>query len=146
MGTTFVISGLRRKRAHLAGEIEAEERHQAERREALAALDAVLRMFEPQSNPDMIASIRPCTRRNLFFRRGEQSRLCIAALRDASGPVSCRQVVDYCLAAKGLHDLEPQVRAQMTEHIRATLVRLAERGVVRKIVERPETWWELSKE
>ena len=137
------MSGLRRKRAHLAGEIEAEEKRQVERREGLATLDAVIRMFEPQSNPEMIAPIRPCTVRNLFFRRGEQMRLCIQALRKAARPITCRQVVDFCLVAKGLHDLEPQVRAQMTEHVRSTLVRLAERGVVRKIVERPDTWWEL---
>jgi hypothetical protein len=141
MGTAFVMSGLRHKRAHLAGEIEAEEKRQAERRYALATLDAVIRMFEPQSNPDLIAPIRPCTIRNLFVRRGEQMRLVIQALREAAQPIPCRQVVNFCIAAKGLHDLEPQVRAQMTEHIRATLVRLAERGVARKIVERPDTWW-----
>ena len=143
MGTAFVISGLRRKRAHLAGEIEAEEKRQAERREALATLDAVIRMFEPMSNPELIAPIRPCTVRNLFFRRGEQMRLVIQALREAPKPIPCRQVVDFCVAAKGLHDLEPQVRAQMTEHVRTALSRLERKGAARRIVTAPDVWWEL---
>jgi hypothetical protein len=46
---TFVISGLRRKRARMAGAIEAAERNLAERREELASLDAVIRLFSPQS-------------------------------------------------------------------------------------------------
>jgi hypothetical protein len=107
MGIAFVISGLRRKPAHLAGQIEAEETRQAERREGLTTLDAVIRLFEPQSNPELIAPVRPCTTvRNLFFRRGEQMRLCIQALREAAKPIPCRQVVDFCVAAKGPHDLD----------------------------------------
>ncbi len=142
MGTAILLFGLKNKRARMAGEIEAEERRQAKRREALETLDAVIRMFEPQTNPELIAPIRPYSVSNLYFRRGEQTRLCIAALREANGPMSCRQVVDFCLTAKGLSGIEPQVRAQITEHVRAALARLAERRVVRKVVERPETWWE----
>jgi hypothetical protein len=140
MGTAILLFGLKNKRARMAGEIEAEERRQAKRREALETLDAVIRMFEPQSNPELIAPIRPYSVSNLYFKRGEQMRLCIAAMREANNPISCRQIVDFCLAAKALSGIDSKVRAQITEHVRAALVRLAERGLVRKIVERPETW------
>ncbi len=43
--------GLRRKRARIAGEIEAAERKLIPKREALAQIDALLRLFDPGSNP-----------------------------------------------------------------------------------------------
>jgi hypothetical protein len=142
MPDTFVVSGLRRKRAHLAGEIELAQRLIDKQRGTLATLDAVIRLFEPQSNPELIASIRPAGQRCLFFRRGEQTRLCVSALREAGKPVTTRQVADYAMAAKGL-DPEPRVRERIIEHVRGTLTRLADKGVTRKIVERPDVWWEL---
>jgi hypothetical protein len=76
MPDTFAILALRRKRAHIAGEREAAERRIVPLRATLAQLDAVIRLFEPAGNPEMIPSIRP-SRRNLFFRHGEQTRLCV---------------------------------------------------------------------
>jgi hypothetical protein len=46
------------------------------------------------------------------------------------------------MEAKGL-DLEPTARTAFTDHVRLCLTRLAGKGVVRKIVEWPEVWWEL---
>jgi hypothetical protein len=143
MGNSFVIYGLRRKRARLAGEIQAAQTALGKKRETLATLDAVIRMFEPTTNPDLIAPIRPCSRRCLYFRHGEQMRLAISALREAGKPVSCREVAEYAMAAKGL-DPEPRIKAQITEGIRIALVSAAKKGLARKIVEWPETWWELA--
>jgi hypothetical protein len=141
MGDTFAISALHRKRARLAGQIEAAERAIASQRETLATLDAVIRLFEP-SNPELIPAIRPYSKRALFFRNGEQSRLCLSALRARGGPMSCRQVADFALAAKGL-ELDWPLREQVTKSIRSSLTRLAASGSVRKIVAWPDTWWEL---
>ena len=74
MGNTFVISGLRNKRARIAGEIRVAETAIAQRREELAQIDAVLRMFAPDCNPDMIPPIRPGSH-GLFFRYQELSRI-----------------------------------------------------------------------
>jgi len=142
MADTFAIYALRRKRARLAGEILAAQNAVARQREKLATLDAVIRMFEPESNPDLIAAIRPVGRRCLYFRRGEQMRLCLAALREAGKPTSCRAVAEYAMGAKGLSPELP-AREVITEHIRSTLYRLERKGIVRKLVDWPETWWEL---
>jgi len=142
MGDTFAIHALHRKRAHLAGEIDAAQRALMRQRDTLATLDAVIRLFEPTSNPELIASIRPVSRRSLYFRHGEQPRLCVSALREAGKPVTTRHVAEYVMEAKGL-DPEPLVRTAFTEHVRSCLARLAGKGVVRKIVEWPEVWWEL---
>jgi hypothetical protein len=59
MGNTFVISGLRNKRARIAGEIAHAQRLLDQRRAELAQVDAVIRMFTPDCNPDMILPIQP---------------------------------------------------------------------------------------
>ncbi len=100
-------------------------------------------MFEPASNPELIPAIRPVSMRCLYFRHGEQKRLVLTALREANKPVSCRYVVEYALAAKGL-DLPPRAKANVTERVRATLANLAEQSLVRKLVNWPDTWWELA--
>jgi hypothetical protein len=142
MGNTFVLSGLRDKRARLAGEIDQAQRAITQQREALATLDAVIRMFDATSNPELIPAIRPRSSRCLYFRHGERAWLCINALREAGKPVSVRWVADYCMEAKGLNP-DQRVREQITEGIRQCLHRIAAKGLARKILEFPETWWEL---
>ncbi len=143
MADTYAIIALRRKRAHLAGEIEAAQRKIERQRETLATLDAVIKMFQPDTNPEMIAAIRPCSARCLYFRRGEQMALSMAALREAGKPASTRYIADYAIAAKGLNP-DKRVRDTITENIRQALGRLAKRGLARKIVVWPDTWWELN--
>jgi hypothetical protein len=143
MGDTFAIMALRRKRAHLAGEIEKAQRALARNRDTLATLDAVTRLFEPASNPDLIPSIRPCSARCLYFRRGEVARLSLAALREAGKPVSTRYITEHALAAKGL-DVDPLIKVKITETVRQALGRLAAKGITRKVIQWPEAWWELA--
>ena len=142
---TFVIMGLHRKRARLAGEIEAAEGSLAKQREALAQVDAVIRLFDARSNPELIPAIRP-TPRCLFFRHGEQMRLCVSALREAGRPLRAAAVARYAMLAKGLPVDDWRVDQEVADRIRIALGRLAKRGVVRRIVVAPETWWELSEE
>ena len=52
MGTYYAIIQLRDKRARLAGEIAKAERVLAANKRDLANLDAVIRLFEPETNPD----------------------------------------------------------------------------------------------
>lgn len=143
-GHIIVLAGLRDKRARLAGEIEAADRAIRKQREALATLDAVIRMFEPESDPELIASIRPVSRRCMFFRHGEFTRLCAAALREAGKPVKASYVATYALEAKGLGEADRRVRQRIVEQTRAALVRLAAKGLARKIMDWPDTWWELA--
>ena len=140
---TFVIMGLHRKRSRLAGEIEAVERRLAVQREALAQVDAVIRLFEPTNNPELIPAIRP-TPRCLFFRHGEQMRLCLAALREAQKPMTVRQIAEYAMLTKGLPVEHGAARTMIAGHTRTTLYRLAKAGTVRKIIDWPDTWWELA--
>jgi hypothetical protein len=142
MADTHAISALRRKRAYLAGAIEAAKKALTTQRQTLATLDAVINLFEPQGRPDLIPAIRPASRQCLFFRRGDLTRLCLSALRKAGKPVVTRYVTDYAEAAKGL-TVEALVDRRINEHVRVALVRLATKGAVRNIVTWPDVRWEL---
>ena len=66
----------------------------------------------------------------------------MSALRESGKPTTVRVVAEYVMAAKGL-DVEPPVKAQIVEHTRGALVRLAAKGITRKLVDWPDTWWEM---
>ena len=139
---TFVIMGLRRKRARLAGEIELIERQITAKREALAHVDTVLRIFEPVGNPDLIPSIRPAPR-GLLCRHGEQILAAPEALREARGPLQARRVAEYAMAAKGLPVDDAAAWSVITEQVRVALGRLEKKGKARRVMWEPEVWWEL---
>jgi len=141
MGDTFVISGLKRKRARLEGEIRALQRALGQRQEERAMIDAVLLMFAPDCNPDMIPPIRPGSH-GLFFGYRELPRLCLDVLRKAGKPVALGAIVEWIIAAKGL-TLDGRLRKHVTGTTRAALIRLERRGVVRRVLVEPDTWWEL---
>jgi glycerol kinase len=136
---TFAIIALRRKRAHLAGEIAQAAKALAKQRETLATLDAVINLFEAASNAELIPRIRAVSRRCVFFRHEELARPCLSALREASKPVPCQYVAGYAIQAKGL-DVDRKTRELIAERIRLTLSRLSAKGLARKIMEWPETW------
>jgi len=142
MATSHVLSALRKKRARMAGEIEAAERATAKRREALATLDAVIAMFSPDCHPDMIPSVRPYLR-GLYFGYRELSRLGLDAMREANGPTTLARIVEYVILTKGL-TVDARLRRHIADTTRAMLLRLTTKGQVRKIVDAPETWWELT--
>jgi hypothetical protein len=143
MAQSPVIHALRDKRARLAGEIASLMKDVNRKRDALATLDAVILMFAPDCNPDMIPPIRPMGK-SLVFRRGEMSRMCLSALREAGKPVKCRYVTDWALNARGIVGIDPKVRIIITERIRVALTRLESKGIVRKIMHWLDAWWELA--
>jgi hypothetical protein len=143
MRETYAILALRRKRAYLAGEVAQAERQLADKYRALATLDATIHLFEPTTNPELIPAIRP-TRRGLFFRNDEQRRLCVAALREAAGPLSARQVAEHAMLAKGLPTHNAPILASITVQVRVALGRLGAKGLVVKIICQPDAWWALA--
>jgi len=142
MGNTFVISGLRNKRARIAGLILADQRAIAQRQEQLAMLDAVILMFSPDCDPDMIPPIRPGSH-GVFFGYRELSRLCVDCLREANGPIRLDQIVDRAIEAKGF-TTDKRLRRHIGDTTRATLLRMVRKGLVRKIIDEPDAWWALA--
>lgn len=142
MGNTYAILALRRKRAHLGGEIEAAERQLAKQRASLVNLDAVILLFDASGDPALIPSIRPKTR-GLYFRHAEQQRLCMDAARAATAPMTARQVAEYAMRVKGMDIGDPELRAAITVQVRVALHRLAVKGLIFRIGGGPCVWWRL---
>ena len=133
---------LRRKRAYLAGEIAQAERQLADKYRTLKTLDATIQLFAHATNPELIPAIRP-TRRGLFFREGEQMRLCITALRETGQPMSARQVAEHAMRAKGLPTDNAPILRSIAVQVRVALGRLEGKGMVVRIVSAPDAWWAL---
>lgn len=131
MATDLVLAGIVRKRAELAGEIEALRTRVANLQADLAHLDAAIRIMDPAADPE---SIRPKVPRNAcdWFGRGELFRLTMDALRDAPEPLTAMEIARMVIARKGLEDASPFVVRRVKSMIDATLRRregLAERVV-----------------
>jgi hypothetical protein len=142
MGKAFAIAALHRKRARLAGEMALAEKSLAKLRQVLDTIDATINLFEPATNPELIPPVRPYVR-GVYFRYGELTRFCYAALRQADGPIAVRAIADYAIAAKAL-DAGRYVREKIVAQTHASLTRMLRRGRVRKVIDWPETWWELA--
>jgi len=143
MGDTFAISALRRKRARVAGEIIQAQEVVARRTKELLAIDAVIRLFSPDCDPDMIAPIRPSTR-GLFFGYREVTRLCLDIMRESRKPLTLDSIIDRVVALKSLPD-DSMIRRRVYETVRSSLLRLARKGLVRRVLDEPDTWWELAR-
>ena len=105
-------------------------------------MDGAIRIFEPDCNPEMIPSVRPLLR-GLFFGYRELSRLTLDVLREAGKPIALAGIVEWVIATKGL-DANARLRRQIGGCARANLMRMERRGIVRRILDEPETWWELT--
>lgn len=142
MGNTHAIFAIRRKRAHLAGEIEAAERRIAQQRASLANLDAALLLFDSEAAPTLIPSVRPM-RPRLYFRRGEAMRFCLETVRGSDAATTTRQVVEAAMRTKGLDTGDLQLRAVITGQIRMALYHLATKGFILRIGGKRCVWGRL---
>src|SRR5260370_28269406 len=76
------VNALRNKRAAICGEIEM-HMHQIDRlRAELVHLDATMRLFDPDTNPEDIFAKRRFPMRTEYFARGEVTRIIYDLIRE----------------------------------------------------------------
>ena len=87
MAETHVISALTSKRSELAGLVAFHSKEIGRIAEEVKALDATIKLFEPEYR---INSIKPkrYQRKSQFFKHGEAHKLVLEILRDAKVPIS----------------------------------------------------------
>ena len=100
--TDLAVAALARKRAELAGEIEARLVEVGRLRVDLAHLDAAIRIFCPEAQPELIKPKRPSRRGCDWFGRGELGRLVLDALRDAAEPLGSTALAGAVMERKGM--------------------------------------------
>jgi len=98
---------------------------QRSRREAI---EAAIHDLEPE------LWIPPPTRRpNPVFKRGEIRRLALEVMREAGEPLAISALAVRVLASKGIELPSPAIRKMAKSRLRAALLALSKRGVVRTV-------------
>ena len=124
-----VLSGLIRKRAELAGELEALQGRAQELFAALDSLDATIRLFSPGAALDEIRPKRPARRHAAF--PGQTSRAILDALRQAAAPLTTHDVTSRVMATRGLDAEDRNLFLTMQKRVLASLRNLRMRETVR---------------
>lgn len=137
MGHSHIIAALSNKRADLAGIVRQLEQQLAQQRTDLAHLDATMRLFDPKIQP---SDIRPRQQRarNVWFRPGECLRLIYDELREATQPMTTRELAERIMRLKAIPAADDQRRELVQKTLlgslnraRQTIVRIETAGVVR---------------
>jgi hypothetical protein len=126
----FVVGGLLKRRAELAGDIE--KAHEALRKMVvdLENLDATIVQFEPNFR---VETIKPKAFRppKDWSNRGEMTRICLSILRQAVEPLTTRDVALQLLTERALNREDQKLLRLMTKRVGVALRLQREKGVVR---------------
>ncbi|NYZ17995.1 hypothetical protein HL658_36115 [Azospirillum sp. RWY-5-1] len=134
MGEPHVVSALREKRAEISGVIVELERRIALHRAGLVHLDATLRLFIPDLEPESIPPKKPPAARSHYFATGELARRCLDALRVAEGRVvAAEEIAVAALRDKGLDPEDRKTRSDFIQRVLNTLTTLKGKGTVEKV-------------
>ncbi len=107
MANGNVVSGLIRKRAEIAGQIEHTQTVLRQLVIDLDNLDATLRLFQPDIDLEAV-SPKPFPPRHHAFR-GEISRIVLAALRESPRPLTTHDIAQHVMAERGLNTSDKQL-------------------------------------
>jgi hypothetical protein len=122
MAELHVISALRNKRAELAGVLRQLEQQLGQQRADLAHLDATMRLFNPDIRPNDIRAKRPRAR-NAWFRPGECLRLIYDELREATQPLTTRELAERIMRVKAISAADDQRRERIQKTLLGSLNR-----------------------
>ena len=113
----YVITGLVKRRAHVAGEIERTHEYLRKLLADLESLDATILQFDPDYQ---VEAIRPKAFRppKDWSNRGQMTRICLSILRQAPEPLTTRDTSYKQLAerleALGVHDSERNINNKVS--------------------------------
>ena|SRR5947207_14822342 len=126
----FVLNGLVKRRAQLAGDIE--NSHEALRKMVLdlESLDATIVQFDPDFQ---VETIKPKAFRppKDWSNRGQMSRITLSVLRQASEPLTAREIALQLLVEGALDKSDQRLLRLMTKRVGVALRGQRENGVVR---------------
>ena len=122
MAEPHVIGALRNKRAELAGMLSQLEQQLVQQRANLAHVDATMRLFDPDIRPKDIRPKQP-RERNAWFRQGECLRLIYDELREATQPVTTREIAERIMRVKAIPAADDQRRERVQKTLLASLNR-----------------------
>lgn len=126
-----LLNGLVDKRAEIAGRIEANQQELRKLIVELDAIEATIRIFDPDI--DMMAiHPRPVPPRHAAFK-GEVTRIVFKALREAKRPLTSRDIAKTLMRERGLNVDDKDVVVMMTKRVGACLKTQKNKGYVRSM-------------
>ena len=121
-----IVSGLLRRRQEIADKLEIVQGQVCQLVLDLDALDSTLRLFRPDVEIGVVR-IRPVPRRHAAVRH-ESSRLVFSVLREASGPMTTRELTRAIMEARGMNTADHAMAETMRLRLASTLRKLKSRG------------------
>jgi hypothetical protein len=123
------VAGLIDKRREIAGQVEAAEETLRGLVASLAALDATIRLFDP--NADLGRPKKQGIAHAAF--RGEMARFVLTALREAKGdPQTTLEIARFVMKRRGIEDT-PRMTVVTRKRVVTCLSKLRRKGVVRDV-------------
>jgi hypothetical protein len=141
MAEAHVIRALRDKRSELAGMVSRLEQQLVQHRAGLAHLDATMRLFDPDIRPENIRPRQQRTRSN-WFHPGECLRLIYDLLREASQPVTTRELAERIMGVKAIPTADDRGRELFRKTILGSLNRA--KGTIERIESAGVVKWRVS--
>jgi hypothetical protein len=138
--TDLAVAALSRKRAELAGEVEAKLTEVDRLRVDLAHLDAAIRIMCPDAEPELIKPRRPSRRGCDWFGRGELGRLVLDALRNAAEPLGSMALARAVMERKGMAAADAVALRRVENMVDGALRRREGRTVERVVDGRALGW------
>ncbi len=139
-----LLNGLVAKRADIAGQIEA---NQSALRKLVADLDAVeatIRVFDPNVDLDAVTP-RPVPPRHAAFK-GEVTRIVFQCLREAKAPMTSREIAIALMNWRKLNTTDASLVVLMTKRVGACLKAKQNQGLIRSVRgDGPLLGWELAR-
>jgi hypothetical protein len=142
--TDLALAALVRKRAELAGEIEAAQDRIAELRAALVHLDATIRLLCPDAEPELVKPKKPSRKDCDWFGRGELGRLALDALRDAEEPLGSLRLARAVMERKGMEPGDLATLRRVKNMLNGVLQRREGRLVERVVCGPRSVGWKIA--
>jgi hypothetical protein len=125
------VAGLVEKRAEIAGKIDATREELRRLIADLDHVDAAIRLFAPDYD---IAGIRAKpTHPAQVARRGDSIRLILDLLRQATEPLTTKQIALQVMATRGLNTQDDALVLTMTRRVGASLRSYRDNGSIRSL-------------
>jgi hypothetical protein len=131
MENEHILGGLTRKRAEIAGQIEHAQDALRKLVMNLDAIDAAIRIFDPQADIGAIHPKQYPPRHQAF--RGEMMRHVMGCLRVAQKPVTSRDIALVVMKARGLDPADAELLVTIRKRVGACMWKLKRDGHVREI-------------
>lgn len=142
--TDYMVEGLIKRRAAIAGEMQAAQSRMAQLAADLETLDNALKLVAPDLDIPAIAPkmVKPPED---WSKRGEMSRQVFAIMRTANKPLTSREIAAQMVVNRGLA-ATPRLLNLMTRRVATCLRDRRDQGLVENIETRGGQWleWRLS--